>query len=341
MGTTIYDIAKKCHCSTTTVSKVFNNSGKISEEKAKLIRKTAEEMGYTPNASARFVAGGAKLSRLLGVILQINEDKGLGHELFSRILNSFRMEAEKQGYDICFLSRLDDDSPYSYLNKLESRGCSGVFALSARIKEKKIQELYQSDIPVVSFDYDKGKSSISSNNEESVAELVNYLVKLGHRRICYVHPDDSELCLKRKEGFILGLKQNNIPFDERMVVSAPFFSEGSAQIATDKALASGINPTAIMYPDDYCAINAIPYLRSLGYKVPRDISITGFDGIEVASIMRPSITTIGQDAKALGREAARLLLAQIENPKVINKHIVIPAHLQKGESTRDITKEDE
>ncbi|MCR4562560.1 MAG: LacI family transcriptional regulator [Bacilli bacterium] len=339
MGATIYDIAKKCHVSTTTVSKVFNKAGKISKETTELILKTAEEMGYSPRASARFIAGGSKYSNLIGVLLEINENKGISHELFSKILNSFRIEAEKFNYDICFISKGSKNA--SYINKIESRGCSGVFCLCALDKKARVEELEKNNIPVVAFDYGTSALSISSDNTESIERMVTHLVNLGHRRIVYVSPDDTEVTTDRRQGFINGLKKNNIELDPRMIVKAPYFSEGSAKMGTDLALASGINPTAIMFPDDYSAINAIPYLRELGYRVPKDISVTGFDGIDVCSLMKPTITTVMQDAKEIGREAAKMLLSAIETGDKEKIHKIIPSTIMEGESVRNILDEEE
>lgn len=329
---TISDIAKKCHCSTTTVSKVLNGSGNISDVKKKEILEAARELKYVRNNSARTLASSSKSSSLIGIILHINEDKSITHELFSNILNYFRIEMEKNGFDICFIRHLEEDSPYEYEDYIASKGVDGVFILSASIDLKKIQNLINSHIPFVGFDLPSAKYNISSDNKEAVAHMVDYLVSLGHRRICYISPKDVGVASIRTEGFIEGLKRNNIAFDERMIVRAPFYSNGSAKSATDKSFASGINPTAIMYPDDYTAISAIPYLRSLGKKVPRDISITGFDGVEVASVMRPEITTSKQDVKNIGIEAAKLLLKQIKKETIDNPCIVVKTSLQKGES---------
>jgi DNA-binding LacI/PurR family transcriptional regulator len=87
-----------------------------------------------------------------------------------------------------------------------------------------------------------------------------------------------------------------------------------------------------MYPDDYTAISAIPYLRGLGYKVPKDMCVTGFDGIEVGSVMRPSITSTKQNADEIGREAARILLDSINKKEIKEQHIVVPTSLFKGDS---------
>ena len=333
---TILDIAKRCHCSTTTVSKVFNNTGNISEAKRKEILEAARELKYVPNNSARALASNNKSSQLIGVILHINEDKSITHELFSQILNYFRIEAEKNNYDICFLRQLEENSHIEYEDYIASKGIDGVFILSADPTLVKINNLLKSNVPVVGFDLPNAKYWVSSNNKEAVAKMVDYLVSLGHRRLAYVAPKDIGVAQERKEGFLVGLERNNIPFDERMIVHAPFYCSESAKIATDAALNSDYAPEVIMYPDDYTAISAIPYLRSLGKKVPLDIGITGFDGVEIACVMRPQITTSKQDYKSLGIEAAKLLLKQIKKEEINEPHIVVKTTLLKGDSSKKI-----
>lgn len=337
MACTIYDIAKKCNCSTTTVSKVLNNSGNISPSKAKEILEAAQELGYVRSHSAMSLASSSKSSKLIGVYLHINEDRSISHELFSRIMNSFRKEVEKKGFDLCFIRNMDDKEKYGYDELLFSRGIDGVLVLSDNNYSDKFSNfILNSKVPTVTFDIARSKYMVSSNNVESVATLVDYLSSKGHKRICYVYPEEAGVSEQRKEGFLLGLKRNNIPFDKRMLVYGPYYGEESAKIATDNALKSGINPTVIMYPDDYTAIAAIPYLRSLGYHVPGDISVTGFDGVEIATVMRPSIVTIKQDSDSLGSKAAELLLSLIGKEEIKEKHITIPTTLFKGESVKFI-----
>ena len=336
---TISDIAKICCCSTATVSKVLNNRGNISKAKRDEILLVAKQMKYVQNNSAKALASANKSSHLIGIILHISEDKSITHELFSTILNSFRKEIEKNGFDICFIRQIDEDSPYEYKDYIDSKGMDGVFVLSANVGLTKINNLIHSDVPCVGFDLPNAKYNVSSNNKEAVAKMVDYLASFGHKRIAYVFPKDVGVSLQRKDGFLLGLKRNNIPFDERMLINAPFFSHNSAKIATDKALSNGFNPTVIMYPDDYTAISAISYLRSLGMKVPSNISITGFDGVIISKLVRPSITTLCQDSQNIGLEAAKLLLRQINNEEIKNPHIVVKATLFEGSSVNRISED--
>lgn len=336
MACTIYDIAKECNCSTTTVSKVLNNVGKISSEKRKEILETANALGYVRSQSAVSLASSNKSSHLIGVVLHIREDRSITHELFSEIINYLRIEVEKEGYDICFLRNLTNKDKLTYSQLVQSRGIDGIVILSLSTDTKKFLELMDVKTPKVSFDLFNTDYFVTSMNKEGVADMVDYLVSMGHTRICYVRPGSGGVAKKRLEGFIEGLSRNNIPYDPRMIIDAPYYSKGSAKEATDKALNSGINPTAIMYPDDYTAISAIPYLRKLGLKVPNDISITGFDGVEVSKVMRPSIVTVRQDTKEIGKSCAKLLLAQLSNREVENKRIIVPTKLLKGESVKKI-----
>lgn len=337
MAATIYDIAKACHCSTATVSKVLNNTGKISEEKKQEILRAAKELGYVRNQTASSLASSNKSSKLVGILLHILEDKSITHELFSAILNSFRNEMEKNEYDICFLRNIKDDDEIEYKNFVDARGLDGVFILSSsKKKQKTINLIKEENIPMVAFDFDGAKYGVSSNNKESIASLVDYLVSMGHKRICFVKPDEYGVSQERYNGFIEGINRNNIEFDERMIIKAPYYSHDSAKIATDLALNSGYNPSVIMYPDDYTAINATQYLHQLGYSVPNDISITGFDGIEIGKVTQPSLVTIEQDTKLLGINAAELLLMQIKKKPITEPLVVVDAQIIKGHSVKKI-----
>lgn len=336
MSATIYDIAKKCNCSIATVSKVFNNTGTISKNKKEEILRVSQELGYLPSESARGLAKADKSTKMIGIILHINNDKSIGHYLFSNILNSFRSVVESKGYDVAFISKLDEDSPYTYIDKIRSRGFEGVFAISANRYDKQINKLFKSECPIVAFDNGRGSCTFTSNNKEIVSELVDYLVAKGHTRICYIYPDEPGITYERYLGFLEGLKRNGIELDERMIVKGTYFDENSVENATDLALNSGIDPTVIMYPDDYSAINAIPYLRKLGLKVPSNISITGFDGIDIATVMHPSIVTVKQDAKRIGEQAAYTLLDIINKKQITNDTIVVPATVCAGASVKNL-----
>ena len=327
---TIYDIAKKCNCSYTTVSKVFNNTGAISEKKKKEIFAAAKELGYVPNSTARSLA--TKKSNIIGVILHNFEDRGITHELFSRILNSFRIEAEKNGYDILLISQNHE----SYLMSCKSRAIDGVFVMCCDYSLEKSKELMNGEIPFVCFDNNDVPNSVQSNNKEAIAGMVDYLVSKGHRNIMYINPDDNApVTRSRLEGYMLGLERNNIKFDPRFVQKGSYFHEGASKLNVENVINSGIDFTAIMFPDDYSAIGAAKYLKQYEKEKGIKISYTGFDGVEVTEILASSVTTIKQNTKLIGETAAKILLNEIEGKKT-KKATYIPTIISEGDSVVDM-----
>lgn len=329
---TIYDIAKKCNCSYTTVSKVFNNTGAISEKKKKEIFAAAKELGYVPNSTARSLA--TKKSNIIGVILHNFEDRGITHELFSRILNSFRIEAEKKGYDILLISQNHE----SYLMSCKSRAIDGVFVMCCDYSLEKSKELMNGEIPFVCFDNNDVPNSVQSNNKEAIAGMVDYLVSKGHRNIMYINPDDNApVTRSRLEGYMLGLERNNIKFDPRFVQKGSYFHEGASKLNVENVINSGIDFTAIMFPDDYSAIGAAKYLKQYEKEKGIKISYTGFDGVEVTEILASSVTTIKQNTELIGETAAKILLNEIEGKKT-KKATYIPTIISEGDSVVDMNR---
>ena len=327
---TIYDIAKKCNCSYTTVSKVFNNTGAISEKKKQEIFAAAKELGYIPNSTARSLA--TKKSHIIGVILHNFEDRGITHELFSRILNSFRIEAEKNGYDILLISQNHE----SYLMSCKSRAIDGVFVMCCDYSLEKSKELINGEIPFVCFDNNDVPNSVQSDNKEAIAQMVDYLVSKGHKNIMYINPDDNApVTRSRLEGYKLGLERNNIEFDPRFIQKGSYFHEGASKLNVENVINSGVEFTAVMFPDDYSAIGAAKYLKQYEKEKGIKISYTGFDGVEVTEILASTVTTIKQNTKLIGETAAKILLNEIEGKKT-KKATYIPTIINEGETVVDL-----
>jgi len=330
---TIYDVAKECGCTSTTVSKVLNGKGYISAEKKKEIFDAVARLGYIPSTAAKNLA--TNKSQLIGVVLHDTLERNITNELFSKVLNSFRVEMELNGYDIVFLARKGN---VSYLQKAVARGLEGVLFLCADYSNEGILELMNSPVPNVSLDFEGNDQSVTTNGKESIIELVDYLASCGHRRIVFIDTMESEVAHKRLEGFKEGLQKNGIPFDPRMVQKGEYFRNGVAEVEVNRALDSGIDPTVIIMPDDYTAIDAYRALRKRGLKVGEDISIVGFDGIDLSKYVHPSLTTIGQNTEEMGKAAAKLLLDNIKTGKKELRHISINGEIIYGSSVRNLNK---
>ena len=182
---TIYDIAKRCNCSSATVSKVFNNVGNISEKKRREVLAVARELGYVPNVTARNLV--KKRSNTVGVLLFVDESLGLRHELFADILNYFRSEMEANNYEIVLISEKGTQWEGDYLTHCRALRLDGVFCLCCNYNSESIRYLFESDIPVVGFEAPSSLSpSIESKNFEASKQLTEYLIARGHRDIAFL-----------------------------------------------------------------------------------------------------------------------------------------------------------
>lgn len=332
------DIAAKCGVSAATVSKALNGYSDISEETIKLIRKTARDMNYFPNSAARTLK--TKRSNNLGILYSENMRIGLIHEYFSSLLEGIKYEAERLGYDITFISRNFGDIT-SFLNHCLFRQCDGVIIVNADYHDPQVRELAVSAIPVVTIDYSfDGVTSVMSDNTLGVGDLVRYIHSRGHSRIAYIHGDNTLVTQKRLAGFYKACDDLGITIPKEYVKPAMFHDLKSTCSATNELLKLKNRPTCIMYPDDFCCIGGIYELIDAKLDVPRDISVTGYDGIMISQVLKPRLTTLQQDAPSLGGTAAKLLINKIENPKsAFTESVVIPGNLIKGETVMDLTEQ--
>src|SRR5574344_262985 len=332
---TIYDVAKACNCTTTTVSKVFHHAGRISEAKAQHIREVAAEMGYFPSAVAVSLA--SKTSHTIGVIVHNSDNMGLTHMLFSRIFNEFRMGMESKGYEILILAQYNQNLGGTYLQRFRSKGRDGVFCLCCDYSQPEIQELLGSDIPMVCFDTDFGTYSITSDSIRATEDLTDYLLSLGHKRILYVHPKAlASVSVLRLKGYKKALTKAGLNVDEKLIFDYDYFNSKSAAVIFAHYLECKGDFSAIMCPDDYTAAALIAYFSAHGVEVPSDISITGFDGIFDPRFQVPSITTMQQNTALIGDEACHLMIDAMSGGKEPQRHIVVPTTLFCGGSTRKI-----
>lgn len=330
-------IADTCGVSVATVSKALNDRSDIGEETKKEIKRVAKELGYLPNMSARVLR--TKRTYSIGVLFADEAQSGLAHPYFSCILDSFKVYAESMGYDITFLNcNKTRDHCMTYLEHSIYRGFDGVFIACINFNNKEVIELLQSDIPVVTMDYQvNDRASVSSDNIKGMSELVSFIIKNGHKRIAYIYGNDSTVTRNRIAAFYKTMEQHHINVPDEYVKKSYYRNLEYARIYTNELLALSKPPTCIIYPDDYSAVGGISRIKQMGLSVPGDISVAGYDGIFIAEQLEPKLTTVYQDTLALGQKAAEKLIELIEKPKYsLIEHIVIDSVLIEGESIRNL-----
>ena len=330
------EIAKKCNVSVASVSKALNGYSDISEETRKMILKTASEMGYLPNSSARTLK--TKRSYNIGVMFVDEAASGLTHDYFNHVLESFKRTAEEKGYDITFTSGKISGQKLSYYEHCRYRGVDGVVIACVDFYADEVQELIRSEIPVVTIDHVfDGNIAVVSNNTQGMEDLVSYVYEQGHRRIAYIHGDNTSVTRMRLSGFYRTLQRLGVEIPDDYIKECPYRDADTAAMVTGELLDLPLPPTCILYPDDYAAIGGINEIRERGLRIPEDISIAGYDGITIAKILEPKLTTLCQNTVAIGRIAAEKLIDLIEYPKTtLIDRFTVDGTLFKGASVKQL-----
>jgi len=333
---TMKDIAKKCGVSSATVSKALNGHSDIGQETTELVRTVAREMGYLPNAAARALK--TNRTNNIGVLFVDKTRCGLTHEYFSSVLNSVKVEAERLGYDITFISKNIGSFTMDYYEHARYRNCDGVVIASVDFTDTDVIKLVESDIPVVTIDHVfNNRTAIMSDNIGSMEEIVNYVYVQGHRKVAYIHGEDTLVTKKRLGSFYKTCMDLGIDVPNGYVKAGLYHVPKSSGLATRELLGLKNRPTCILYPDDFSFLGGMSELERQGLRIPEDISVVGHDGILLSQALRPRLTTFRQDAESIGREAAAKLIVEIENPKVfIPTQIMVQGSLLIGDTVKQV-----
>lgn len=330
------EIAEKCNVSVATVSKAMNDQSDIGKATKEKVKRAAEELGYLPNSAARMLK--TKRSNNIGVLFTDKTQSGLAHEYFSSVLENLKAEAENGGYDITFISQNIGNQKMSYLEHCRYRNYDGVVIASVDYYDPMVLELVTSELPLVTIDHAfNGKTAIISDNVAAIEELVNYIYQCGHRKIAFIHGEDTSVTQKRMASFYKTCMKYGIDVPEEYVLTSLYHDPKITAKVTRQLLESSNPPTCIMFPDDFSFIGGMNVIEEKGLKIPDDISVAGFDGILLSQVLRPKLTTVKQDSVAIGHEAARSLIEWIENPKTyLPTQILIPGKLLLGQTVKKI-----
>ena len=331
------DISLRCGVSIATVSKALNDHSDISDSTKRMVRLTAQEMGYFPNSSARALKTNRTFN--LGVLFIDRARNGLTHDYFAHVLDSFKVTAEAKGYDLTFINCNKSNQTMTYLEHSRYRGVDGVVIAHVDFDQDEVSDLIKSEIPVVTIDHTfDSKPSVVSDNIGGMRELVTYIASRGHRKIAYINGGDQSSVTRNRIGaFYKTMDELGIPVSEKFMTAGDYRNPTLCYGVTKKLLELPERPTCIIYPDDLSSIGGINAARELGLSVPDDLSIAGYDGIDIAKYLEPKITTIEQDTKTIGETAAEKLIAMIEHPKTtLIDRTMVPGRLLEGNSVAAI-----
>ncbi len=275
-------------------------------------------------------------TRTIGYFLDSRIAGGLSSPYYSLIFNAIEKETALEDYSLVYFT----DSNQSNLGKILKK-MDGVIASSYSRVEDFIQEIKQS-VPVVAIDNspsDKSIPSVIIDNFSAEAQAVQHLISLGHERIGFMTGlEDSDVGRNRYEGYKNGLARQGIEADQTLVFRGNY-TFGSGCSGAEYFLSLEERPTAIVCANDSMALGTISSLHKAGLKVPEDLSVVGFDDINIASQITPALTTIVVPVDQIAKLAFTMLKRLIDGKSLENKHIALEAQLVVRDSIAEVTAE--
>ena len=329
----IADVAKIAAVSPATVSRFLSNPSRVSLEKRNRIESAIAELRYIPDAAARALV--TERSMTIGIVVPTLD---LGSFAVGVEALQERLDAENY-MPLLALSNFNQDLEARHVANLIQRGVDGIVLVGLGHDPKTYTFLEDSDIPFVntwSYDSDSAYPCVGFDNRAASRRITDYLISLGHRRIAMIaggmeHANDRASA--RLSGFLDSLKASGISLPKERVVEVAYSLErGRAGLRELMALPEP--PTAIVCGTDLFAFGAILECIHLGYSVPQDVSITGFDDLPMAARFAPSLTTVHTPAREMGLRAADYLLASLKGESVI-RHLELEANLIVRASTAE------
>lgn len=331
------DVAAACGVSVATVSKALSDTHDIGEKTKKLVRETAEKMGYFPNQSARYLK--TNRSYNIGVLFEDAAGSGLTHDFFSGVLQSLKKTVEAKGYDLSFLNTTS--SKMSYVERAKYRGFDGVVIVCCLdYNQPRVTDLLQSNVKVITIDYvTDNRTAILSGNTEGMHSLMEYLISKGHTKIAYICGDQNSVTRQRLAAYYRSMEEHRISVPEQYVQYGLYRDLTKAYEMTETLLDLKDPPTCILYSDDVASFGGINAIKARGLSIPDDISVVGYDGVQAAQYEEPRLTTYAQDRDEMGKLAALKLIEEIEHPMTTIPSIVtVQGKLVEGQTVKDLTK---
>lgn len=274
-----------------------------------------------------------KKTRNIGYFLDSNIVAGISSPYYSLIFNAIEKEAAKNDYSVIYISNMGEDKIANIISKLD-----GVIASCFPRIENIIHEINHS-VPVVVIDNssaDKTIPSVIIDNFNAVSDSVDFICSLDHKRIGFMNGlEDSDVGKNRYAGFINGLSKNRIKLDESLIFLGDYSYESGMQGA-EYFLSLKNRPSAILCANDSMAIGMIKRLHLSGLSVPGDISVMGFDDIEVSSLIIPALTTVTAPVHEMAKRTVEMLHHLIQGKELDNKHIALSAQLAIRKSCAEV-----
>jgi LacI family transcriptional regulator len=304
------DVARLAGVSTGTVSRVINQPHLVAHEATRAVRAAIDKLGWVPNGAARALA--THRSRTIGVIIP-----NLANPAFAQMIASIQNSLLEQGYVLIIgFSEYDPQKALLETRSMVSRGIDGLVLLGENFDPALCTLLEVQKVPhliIYSFRHSSERVFVGFDNELAARQLAAHLIDLGHRDLLVLAQEtrNNDRALARLRGFLSELKARGIELGSDRIVEIPW-SIAAGHQAFKGRLEAGIRPTAVLCSNDYIAAGALAACHEKGLQVPKDVSVVGFDDLEVSAFLHPPLTTVRVPSEEIGKAAAETLVDHLE-----------------------------
>lgn len=318
----IQKIARLAGVSVATVSRVLNNSDTVKDKNREKVLLAIKENNYQPNLLARQL----RTARSFMILVLVSD---ISNPFCAEVVKGIEEEAEKNGYRILLCnSGSEIERSRSSLQLLSGKMVEGIITMDAFSKLPELSQLIASTPWVQCAEYaDAGDiSCVGINDSDASQQVVRYLADKGRKRIALINHDLSyKYARLRQQGYLQQLEAHQLTWKAISYASELSFSAGKQAMM---ALLEGKErPDAVFAVSDTLAAGAMAAIQDAGLSVPGDIAVAGFDGTELAEMVTPPLTTLAQPSRDIGRNACRLLLQKIDQPKSAPERMIMQGHL--------------
>jgi LacI family transcriptional regulator len=308
---TLQDVASRAGVSTATVSRAINFPDQVAEVTRDKVNVAIAELGYSPNFGARAMA--ARRTNTIGAIIPTMENA-----IFARGLQAFQEELRSNGYTMLVASTsYQPDTEEEQIRSLVARGADALLLIGYRRNPAIYDFLDAQDVPVLltwAFDPAATRPSVGFNNSAAMQEMAKNVIGLGHRRLALISAEtaQNDRASARCDGIRQAMTAAGLDADTLSFVETKYgIDEGAA--AFDQVMTHDPRPTAVFCGNDVLAVGALRRARECGISVPGDVSIVGFDDIELAQVVYPALTTVHVPHREMGRKAGQALVKHLRD----------------------------
>src|SRR3984885_14912252 len=331
----IKEVARLAKVSTATVSRTINGSDKVTAATAERVRQAIETLKYYPNTNARALGSGR--SSLYGLIIS-----DITNPFFPELVKSFEDVAVQFGQEVLVANT--NSAPHRMevcVSRMLQRKVDGVAIMTSEMDEHLIDEMSSRHIPLVFLDTgvpQEGISNIAIDYAAGIDAAVEHLSRLGHTSIGFITgPMNLTSARGRRRAFMQSLKRKGLRLDRTLIEEGNHRMDGGHE-AMLRLLEKSPRPTAVLTSNDMTAIGAMGALGERGLKVPRDISIIGFDDIELSAFTQPALTTVRLSRQEIAKIAFRALYGVKDDVTAKGAEYTIQPTLIERKSTGPVPK---